>query len=84
MATKDRQGKVAGPVARMRALHGAGDVRAARTLAWQILNDPNASPDDQDAAKEMRGNTEVDRKALAVGLGALGLAAVVIVFFLLS
>lgn len=84
MATKDRQGKVAGPVARMRALHGAGDVRAARALAWEILNDSNASPEDQEAAKEMRGNTEVDRKAITVGLGALGFAALVIVFFLLS
>jgi hypothetical protein len=73
-----------GPVARLRAAHVAGDYRAARTMARKILRDPGAPEPDQAEARALLARTAPDPRALGIAIAALGLAALVIVVFLLG
>jgi hypothetical protein len=72
-----------GAAARMRDSYGAGDFKAARAAAWELLHDPSASDAEKDEALRLRQSTEVDRRALWIALGALGLATFVILVFIL-
>ena len=73
-----------GPVARLQATHAAGDLRAARALARKILADPGSSEADQAEARATLVRTSPDPRALGIAIASLGLAALVIVVFLLG
>ena len=82
-STRDRSKELErSPIERVRALHLAGDVRAARALAWSIENDATASEADRAEARAYRERTEVDPRTLRIGLGAAALAVFVIVYLL--
>lgn len=73
-----------GPVARLRAAHAAGDFRAARAEARKILADPRSSEADRAGARDLLVRTAPDPRALGIAIAALGLAALVIVVFLVG
>ncbi len=73
-----------GPIARMRAAHAAGDLRAARATARNLLADPAADEADKAEARHLLGRTSPDPRALGVAIASLALAALVIVVFLVG
>lgn len=84
MASKDKHDATpGGGVARMRDAAGRGDLKMARSIAWEILHDDAASETDRAEAERLRSHTEVDRRAWGIAAFAVGLAALVIVLFLL-
>lgn len=70
-------------LARMRSLYAAGDFEGARSEAWAILHDARATEAEKAEAQRLRDRTEVDRRAWAIAVAALLLAAFVVVVFLL-
>jgi len=83
MANRDKQTGTETPAARMRSRYAAGDFQAARTAAWAVLHDANATEADRAEAERLRGNTEVDPRSWIVVAVALAIAAIVVVVFLL-
>lgn len=65
-------------VAKMRAALGAGDVRLARALAR-----PLAAAGDEEAARLLEA-TAIDKRAFAIGGGALALGLFYLVAFILG
>jgi hypothetical protein len=89
MASKDKQidaGRSTGERTlreRMRERYAAGDVKAARAAAWELMHDASASEADRAEAQRLREATEVDRRAWAIAALAVAIAAAVTIFFLL-
>lgn len=71
-------------MARLRATHAAGDFRAARAQARRILGDSRSSDAERAEARELLVRTAPDPRALGIAIAALGLAALVILVFLVG
>ncbi|WP_373044561.1 hypothetical protein [Vulgatibacter sp.] len=83
MANPEKQRGAETPAARMRLRYAAGDFQGARAEAWTVLHDETAPASDRAAAQRLREQTEVDKRAWAIALFALAIAATVVIFFLL-
>ena len=68
------------PVESMRAAFAAGDVRRARELARELVE---AEGPGAEEARRVLAATAIDRRALAIGAGALALGLLYLVVFIL-